>query len=37
VDPDELGTDTLKSAFKMVLNRISIPLALPSGKQGAVV
>src|SRR5439155_21337820 len=37
MDPDRLGTDTLKSIFQMVLNRIAVRLALPSGKRGTVV
>jgi hypothetical protein len=35
--PDGLGTNTLKSAFQAVLNRIAVRLALPSGKRGTVV
>ena len=35
--PDRLGTDTQKSAFQMVLDRIAVRLTLPSGKRGTVV
>ena len=35
--PYGLGTDSLKSAFQVVLNRIAVRLALPSGKRSTVV
>ena len=37
MNPDRLGTDTLKSGFDVVLNPIPVRLALPAGKQRTVV
>src|ERR1043166_1824702 len=37
MDPDGRGTDGLKSLLQLVLDRVSIRLALPAGKRGAVV
>src|SRR5207247_10890146 len=37
MDADRRGTDTLKSIFQVVLNRIAVRLALPSGKRCSVV
>ena len=37
MNPDRLGTDTLKSGFDVVLNPIPVRLALPAGKRRTVV
>ena len=35
--PYRLGTNSLKSAFQVVLNRIAVRLALPSGERRTVI